>query len=184
MPDPITSAPDGARSAAPRPRVYVACLAAYNAGCLHGCWIEVGEPDQMRAAVRAMLAASPEPGAEEHALHDHEGFEGAALSEWMGFDALCALADFIVEHGPLGAALYRHFGEDMDAAMAAFGNYAGMYRSLAEFAEELTRETGVTIPDALQHYIDWEAMGRDLELGGEVFTVTLGFEDVHVFWNP
>jgi hypothetical protein len=25
------------------PRIYVACLAAYNSGWLHGAWIEVGD---------------------------------------------------------------------------------------------------------------------------------------------
>ncbi|GEM_PF-1264574 len=49
--------------------------------------------------------------------------------------------------------------------------------------EEIMRETGPEIPAALQYYIDWKAMGRDLELNGEVFTITLGFDEVHVFWN-
>ena len=33
------------------------------------------------------------------------------------------------------------------------------------------------------HYIDYEAMARDMELNGDVFTIALGFEDVHVFWS-
>lgn len=183
MPDPITAAPNGALPVAKRPRVYVACNAAYNAGCLHGRWIEASDPDTKRAEVRAMLAESPEPGAEEHAVLDHAGFEGAPLSEWASLEAICALADLIEKHGRLGARLYRHFGEDLDAAAAAFDDYAGEYPSLADFAETLHRECGTLLPEALQPYIDWEAMGRDLELGGEVFTVTLGFEAVHVFWS-
>ncbi|MBA3067902.1 MAG: antirestriction protein ArdA, partial [Hyphomonas sp.] len=51
------------------PRIYVACLAAYNAGRLHGRWIDATTPNEIRAEARAMLAASPEPGAEEHAIH-------------------------------------------------------------------------------------------------------------------
>jgi len=51
------------------PRVYVACLAAYNNGRLHGAWIEVTKPDVIMEHVRAMLAASPEPNAEEWAIH-------------------------------------------------------------------------------------------------------------------
>ena len=62
------------------PRIYVACLAAYNNGCLHGRWIDATTPDEIRREVSAMLAASPEPGSEEHAIHDYEGFEGAHLS--------------------------------------------------------------------------------------------------------
>ena len=44
-------------------RIYVACLAAYNNGCLHGRWIDATTPDEIMDAVRAMLAASPELGA-------------------------------------------------------------------------------------------------------------------------
>jgi len=47
------------------PRIYVACLTAYNNGCLHGRWIEATTPDEIREEVRAMLAASPLPDAEE-----------------------------------------------------------------------------------------------------------------------
>jgi len=168
---------------AERPRIYVACLAAYNGGRLHGRWIDATEPDEVREEVRAMLAASPEPDAEEHAIHDHEGFVGCTISEWASFDTVCALADFIEQHGRLGARLYGHFGNSLAEARAAFDSHAGEYRSLADFAEEITRETGMEIPAALQYYIDWEAMGRDLELNGEVFTITLGFDELHVFWN-
>ncbi|KDA00731.1 antirestriction protein ArdA, partial [Hyphomonas oceanitis] len=49
------------------PRIYVACLAAYNNGRLHGAWIDAITPDAIRAGVREMLATSPEPDAEEWA---------------------------------------------------------------------------------------------------------------------
>ncbi len=57
------------------PRIYVACLAAYNAGRLHGVWIEAEQsPEDIWSEVADMLAVSPEPCAEEWAIHDHEGF--------------------------------------------------------------------------------------------------------------
>jgi len=41
-------------------RIYVADLAAYNAGHLHGVWIDATlELDDIQAQVRTMLAASP-----------------------------------------------------------------------------------------------------------------------------
>ena len=60
---------------------YPICLAAYNSGYLHGTWIAATTPDGIMDAVRAMLAASPLPDAEEWAIHDHDGFEGAPLSD-------------------------------------------------------------------------------------------------------
>lgn len=40
-------------------RIYVACLAAYNKGILHGAWIEANQDaDQIRDEIAAMLARS------------------------------------------------------------------------------------------------------------------------------
>jgi Antirestriction protein (ArdA) len=33
------------------------------------------------------------------------------------------------------------------------------------------------------HYIDYQAMARDMELNGDVFTIETGFDQVHIFWN-
>lgn len=42
----------------------MACLAAYNNGKLHGCWI-----DAIQDQINSMLASSPEEDAEEYAIH-------------------------------------------------------------------------------------------------------------------
>lgn len=54
-------------------RIYVACLASYNAGRLYGAWIDVS-PDvsEMLESISTMLEGSPTPGAEEWEIHDHE----------------------------------------------------------------------------------------------------------------
>ena len=166
-----------------RPRLDVACLAAYNNGYLHGRWIDVTTPDEIWTEVRAMLAASPIPEAEEHAIHDYEGFEGCNISEYASFETVCDLADFIAEHGELGAKLYRHFGDDLAEARAAFDEYAGEYRSAAEFAEQLHEDTGTEIPQSLQYYIDWQALARDMALNGEIMVFQTGFDEVHIFWT-
>ena len=56
-----------------QPRVYAACLAAYNNGILHGEWIDADQDvDDIHAEIQAMLKRSPIKGAEEWAFHDHE----------------------------------------------------------------------------------------------------------------
>ena len=48
------------------PRIYVADLAAYNAGYLHGIWIDATqEIENIWQQIRTMLAASPMENAEE-----------------------------------------------------------------------------------------------------------------------
>ena len=141
------------------------------------------DPETITTEVQKMLAASPMPNAEEWAIHDYEGFYGCVLSEWEGFEQVSALASFLAEQGNLRAELVTHFGGDLDdASQALEENYCGEYKSLADFAEELTSET-VTIPTQLVYYIDYEAMARDMELNGDVFTVELGYECVYIFWN-
>ena len=68
---------EGAKAVSEEIRIYVADQAAYNAGHLHGVWIDATlELDDIQGQVDAMLAASPVEDAEEYAIHDFEGFDG------------------------------------------------------------------------------------------------------------
>lgn len=164
------------------PRIYVACLAAYNNGILHGRWIEAAqEPWDIYDEVKEMLAASPMAGAEEWAIHDYENFGGVRIEEYASFEAVAELAAFITEHGDLGAALLDHYRGEIDEAREAIEDrYLGQHTSLADYMQELTEET-TEIPQALRYYIDWHAMARDAEMSGDLFTVELAHNKVHVF---
>ncbi|MAW80376.1 MAG: antirestriction protein [Parvularcula sp.] len=163
-------------------RIYVACLAAYNNGILHGRWIDaLQDSDAILEEIGKMLNASPINGAEEFAIHDYEGFEGAGIEEYQSIDSVTEIAAFIGEHGRLGGKLLEYFGDPEDARTAMEEDYRGEYSSLADFAQELTEET-TEIPQALQYYIDYERMGRDLEIN-DVLAVETGFEEVHIFWR-
>ena len=165
------------------PRIYVACLAAYNGGVLHGAWIDVEDEDQVLGAIAAMLAASPVAGAEEYAIHDHDGFAGVEIGEYEAIKRVVEIASLLRARGALGALVLAELGGDLDAAQAALDEqYHGVFDSLAEAFEALTEET-VTIPEPLRLYIDYEAMARDARLNGEVFTVETAPGAVHVFWS-
>jgi antirestriction protein len=163
-------------------RIYVACLAAYNNGILHGRWIDAHQDtDDIYAAIREMLKASPIAGAEEWAIHDYEGFEGLYIAEYQGIEQVADFAAFIAEHGELGAKLVNHYGSLEAARETLEDYYAGEYSSLADFAQEMT-ESSTTIPDSLRYYIDWESMARDMEIN-DVLAIHLSFDRVHVFWS-
>lgn len=164
------------------PKIYVACLAAYNNGILHGRWIDADQDaDAIRDDIAEMLKASPVTDAEEYAIHDFEDFAGIHVEEYTGIDQVAELARFVVEHGKLGAVLFEHHG-DLDAAREALeDNYCGVFQSLADYMEELTTET-TEIPENLRYYIDWESMARDAELHGDLLAVRLAWDEVHVFW--
>lgn len=165
-----------------QPCIYVACLAAYNHGYLHGAWIDAAqEPWALYDDVRAMLMASPIAQAEEWAIHDYEGFGQLRIGEHTGLERVSALASFIAEHGGIGAALLDYYSGSLDEAREALaGRYLGQHASLADYMQEVTEET-TPVPHALRYYIDYAAMARDAELSGDLFTLSTAFDVVHVF---
>ncbi|MCF8467800.1 MAG: antirestriction protein ArdA [Sneathiella sp.] len=163
-------------------RIYVACLAAYNNGILHGAWIDAAQDAYgIWDAVHEMLAASPIENAQEFAIHDYEGFEGVSIREYQGFDSVAEIAAFIVKHGALGGKLIEYYGSLEDAEAAISDHYVGEYESLTDFAREVTEETG-EVPRNLAYYINYERMARDLEVN-DVLAIETGFKCVHVFWR-
>lgn len=169
------------QSAKPEPKIYVACLAAYNNGHLHGEWIDANQDSwAIYDEIAAMLKASPIPDAEEWAIHDYEGFEGVRISEYAGIDSVGEKAAFIAEHGKLGAELIAHFGELEEAQEAINERYHGEFSDLADYVQEITEEC-IAIPESLRFYIDWKAMARDAEMNGDLITIETGHDQIHVF---
>lgn len=165
-------------------RIYVADLSAYNGGRLHGVWINAcDELEDIQDQINEMLKSSPEPDAEEYAIHDYEGFGGYGLGEYETVEAVHEIAEFISEHPETAGELLSHFDGSLDdAKKAAEENYNGCYKSLADYAEELTGDTS-EIPEHLVSYIDYERMGRDMDLSGDIFTIETAHDEVHIFWS-
>ena len=163
-------------------RIYVACLAAYNSGHLHGSWIDALQGEaHIWEQTQAMLKASPETEAEEWAIHDYEGFEGVNLSEYASFETVAAIAEFIEEHGTLGGKLISHYGGDLEDAKKRMEDYLGEYSSLEDYAREFTQDCGPEIPESLSYYIDYAAMGRDMEINGGFISIQTAHDEIHIF---
>ncbi|MGU2656202.1 antirestriction protein ArdA [Pseudomonas aeruginosa] len=162
-------------------RIYVADLAAYNAGYLHGVWIDATQNiDDIQDQITAMLAESPVDDAEEYAIHDYEGFDGYHLSEYAGIHSAHDIACFIADYPDFGGALLANLHDLDEARCMAEEHYVGCHASLADYAQELTEQT-TTMPQHLAYYIDYQSMARDMELGGDVFTLETAPGTVHVF---
>lgn len=166
------------------PRIYVADLAAYNSGFLHGTWIDATqELEEIWTDIKAMLQDSPVTDPEEWAIHDYENFGGYSVGEYENLESLQAIACFIEEHGELGGKLLEHWCGDINQAKQSIeDHYCGQYESLADYAQELTEST-TEIPPSLQLYIDYAAIGRDMTLSGDIFTIETSHDEVHIFWN-
>ncbi len=165
------------------PRLYIADLAAYNAGHLHGVWIDATDDlDDIWDQINTMLEASPTQDAEEYAIHDYEGFGGYRVEEYDSIDELHEIACFIEEHPVFGAELLNHCSDLKEAQKMAEESYNGCYTSLADYAQELTEQTG-DIPSHLEYYIDYDRMSRDMKLSGDIFSIETAHDEVHVFWG-
>lgn len=164
------------------PRIYAACLAAYNNGILHGVWIDADRDAwEIYDGISAMLRKSPIADAEEWAIHDHEGFGGVRIEEFAGIDRIAQLAAFITEHGALGAAVLNYYDGDLEEArLAVEDRYLGAHFTLRDYMQTMI-EDGIEIPDAVRSYIDWDAMASDALMSGNLFTVDADHNDVHVF---
>ncbi len=163
------------------PKIYVACLAAYNAGILHGEWIDAAlEVDDIRQRIQKVIDTSPVEDPEEWVLHDFDNFGALRLGESESIEHVHEIALFIKEHEDLGCELLAHFSGDLNATENALENYYGEYDSLADYARELTEETS-DIPKHLENYIDYDAIARDIDLNGELLTVPSGWDKIHVF---
>lgn len=168
-----------------RPRIYIACLAAYNNGRLHGAWIDADQDaDDLAQEIRAILARSPEPHAEEWAIHDYEGFGPLRLSEWESVERVAAIAAGISEHGGAFAAwLSNDSSRDPEDGDSFTDSYRGEWDSMRDYADNLADELGLTeaAENAGSPYVvvDVDAFARDLDI--ELETAESGSHSVYVF---
>ncbi len=168
------------------PRVYIASLNDYNAGRLHGAWIDVTDPDTMMSEVQAMLSHSSVYPCEEWAIHDVEGLGSIRIREYDSLERITAMAVLIREHGELATQVIEHHCGDVDVARQCLEeDYQGCFQSLEHYAEQFMEDTGAlqNLPKHLEGYIDFERMAHDWELNGELFTIEPSYNEVHVFLN-
>nr|CRL76759.1 antirestriction protein [Mycolicibacterium malmesburyense] len=173
----------------PSPAIYVASLADYNNGVLHGTWIDAArEPEDIEADINTMLADSREPNAEEWAIFDYDQFGCCRIHEHDPIDLVARIARGIQEHGYAFAAWAEvHEGnpERWDDFTEA---YLGHYDSVQDYADQLIDDLGYTdelakLPESLRPYLrfDSEALARDMELSGDFYTVASPDGGVWIF---
>lgn len=159
------------------PRIYAACLASYNAGILHGAWIDVDKNttcDLLREFIDEMLKASPTPNAEEYAIHDYDEFPSSLVNEWgehPDLDAVCVATEALTTYGEVfEAALQIEDSVTYALEMCENGQYVGSsQRSPEDIVEDWLNDSGRFdgVDELFKMYFDFEAYARDLRLGGE-----------------
>lgn len=158
--------------------VYIANLRKYNEGELVGDWFS---PPIDWEQVKERVGLDNEY--EEYAIHDYQlPFD---IDEYTPIQEVNRLCEMVLELEPevqseLRAFLF-HFDsvEEIHEKQDDIIHYPDC-ESMSDVAHYLIEETGALgeIPAQLQHYIDYEAYGRDLEIEGNFIVTGRGIFEV------
>jgi len=180
------------------PRVWIGDLGAYNAGELVGSWIDATDRDALDAAINRATHG----GQTDYFVADSDGF-GGMVGEYASADTIHALALVIGEHGLEVVQAFKDCTGEDDPDVIAEGiedRYVGEFESWADFAMSdhnvwtgrdrdgrtityVGTELGtLEIVGEDPSYVDWDAIGRDYNLGGCTYTGTTdGAYRLHIF---
>lgn len=167
-------------------RVYIASLADYVAGILHGEWVDVENPDvdEINEAIAKILKTSPTPGAEEFAIHDYELPHGIQIGEYMSIEELVDLVERIntfnenTEHmgEDVQAEIVAHYGDSDDAL-----SVTGGWPLDSDHFEEIYHDSLKNLPDFIKRNIDWDSIISEIasetetiEVDGVTWELVLG----------
>lgn len=172
----------------PQPQIYVASLADYSNGRLHGEWLDATrDAADIHADITAMLARSKEPDAEEFAIHDYEQFGICRIHEYDSIERVSRIAKGIHEHGDAFSAYVDLVGAD-DATDAGFSDaYHGTYQSFRAFVDEFKDSLGwddelerIGAQSGLAPFISFDYELFETTIRGE-WSVVDGPDGIHVF---
>lgn len=168
------------------PKIWIACLASYNNGVLHGEWVDL-EPglDHVNERIAHVLRTSKYPNtfrededgnryatAEEYAVHDYDDDTGMGLSRFGEYPDLAKLCYLVETHSGMrynkdGFAAYI---SDLSAEDVTSGNwsesqfedrYRGAYDSFRDYADEQADEMiACYVPSNKQDRAGFEMLQR------------------------
>lgn len=145
-------------------QIYIACLAAYNNGYLHGKWVDatLGE-DCIQDEIKDILATSPIPNAEEWEIHDFDNVPQFIQDNYKDFDDL---EQWINAYHERGSVIFE-MAKDLsiyhldDILIYDDNNYREHWNSFKEFAIDYFYENE-QCPEHLIAHIDFDSYAYEL----------------------
>ncbi len=146
------------------PRIYVANLAAYNAGRMKGKWIEPST-DADELAEQVAKAIGGNVNRDEWAFHDYDGFPN--MGETPPLEDVAAMAELLEEHpyAIVKAAMGFVDGDDVDALREWLDEGYGVYESQRDYVEQMVDDMGgpsALSKQTIDSYFDYDAFGHDV----------------------
>lgn len=120
------------------------------------------------------------PSAEEFAIHDHEGF-GRIIGEYTSLDDVAAAAEALDSDAEDTRRGFRWLVEDRGFSISEAARRAEDVRTFdgeaSDYAEDFARDCySEALEGPLGSYIDFERLGRDMVLGGDIDEADIGGE--------
>ena len=145
------------------PRIYVANLAAYNAGRLRGAWIEPSsDREELAGQILAAIGGNPD---NEWAFHDYDAFPN--MGENPSLKDVAAMAELLEEHPYAIVRAAQSFvdRDDVDALRDWLDEGYGTYESKRDYVEQMVDDQGGPSKlgrQAIDSYFDYDAFGHDV----------------------
>ena len=179
--------PAGIAQGLPDLGAYIACLASYNNGCLHGAWVDLevaSTVEEVQKCIDWVMATSPTPGAEEYAVYDWSGVpRSISGQEWPYWEEVLTLVGAIDEHGEAFQLWHENAtGYNLDPSDFE-RDYVGRYDSGADYAQDYFEERHGAALEQLQEVtfaIDWEAVWERGDIS-QYFWGSQGSDGFHVY---
>ena len=125
--------------------------------------------------------------AEEFVITKFMGFKGLVHDTYGPLTYSTPLSEvreaalYLERYGEAAIEVLEHFGSVETATEAYQNAYYGAYESLEDYAYEMYQDSLEGVPEHVKRYIDYEAIARDMDLGGEVIVVETGYKEAHIF---
>jgi len=173
----------GQRLTGYEPAIYVGDYASYNNGSLAGRWITLDgkSADEIRSEIAAVLKENEKANGgawicEEPMIQDHQNLPSALYSECaMDYEQIVEYLE-LDDHERNQVDAYLDYSPDLDSALR---NYEIV--QLADCRDDLVDEylELLEIPERLEHYIDRQAIEREMEIDGHF--VRLDLDGSHAY---
>ena len=161
-------------------KIYVACLASYNSGILHGRWIDISDgldDCEIEMEIQEMLETSPSPGAEEWAIHDWETpVRVYNLGEHHSLGELETISRNFAEYGNMFLYIWEHMGGPVDN-MRDYCENSTIWSDWDEIIDGYLETFDVKPP--VSYYIDEDKLRRDLEINGTYIETDDRIVEIH-----
>lgn len=160
------------------PAVYCGTYGKYNNGSIDGMWIDLTSFYDYNEFVEFCERLHADEEDPELMFQDYEGFPKnwyyESLMDESTFDKIIEYADLDENMQEAYEAYLEHWDCNADLREVQ-ERYQGHYDSPEDFAEQLYNEI-YEIPDFIIGFIDWSAVWRSLDTGGDYFE-----SDGHIF---